>query len=105
VRTIKRSALFKRQLLQITRGYRQRAGSSTALKFVSEVESAIEFVAGQPDACAVYTRLAGIDFRKWRVSGFPVSVFFRVAGDNVIVLEALYAHRMDIAARIQSEIE
>jgi mRNA-degrading endonuclease RelE of RelBE toxin-antitoxin system len=50
-------------------------------------------------------RLEGKGFRKWRVGGFPVSVFFRIENEDVIVLEALYAHRMDIAARFTDDIE
>jgi len=103
--TIRRSALFKRQLLQITSGYRERAGSQIALKFVDEIEHSIAFIAGQPEACAIYTKLEGKEFRKWRVGGFPVSVFFRMEGEDVIVLEALYAHRMDIAGRFSDDIE
>lgn len=103
--TIKRSALFKRQLIQIIRGYHERAGSDIALKFVEEIEESIKFIAGRPSACAVYTRLQGKEFRKWRIGDFPVSVFFRMEGADVIVLEALYAHRMDIATRFPDEIE
>lgn len=103
--TIKRSALFKRQLIEIISGYRKRAGSDVALKFVDEIERSIAFIAGKPNACAVYTRLEGKKFRKWRVGGFPVSVFFRIEDGDVIVLEALYAHRMDIAARFPKDIE
>jgi hypothetical protein len=51
--TIKRSALFRRQLLQITSGYRERTGSNIALKFVDEIERSIAFIAGQPCACAI----------------------------------------------------
>lgn len=103
--TIKRSGLFKRQLIQITRGYRERAGSDIALRFVDKIEDAVEFIASRPQACAIYTRLDDKEFRKWRIGGFPVSVFFRTESNGVIVLEALYAHRMDIAARFPDDIE
>ncbi|MFV0302499.1 MAG: type II toxin-antitoxin system RelE/ParE family toxin [Paracoccus sp. (in: a-proteobacteria)] len=101
---IQRSALFKRQFLEITTGYRDRAGSAVALDFVDRIDESIRFIASKPRACATYTTLRGIEFRKWRVSGFPVSVFFRISGESTIILEALYAHRMNIAARFPDEI-
>lgn len=103
--TIRRSALFKRQLLEITSSYRARAGSALALRFVDEIEACVAFIAGQPLACAVYARLEGHEFRKWRVSGFPVSVFFRLESPDAIVLEALYAHRMNISARLRDDVK
>ena len=101
---IVRSALFKRQFLEITAGYRERAGSSIALKFVDKIEDSISFIAARPLACAVYTRLEDKEFRKWRVPDFPVSVFFRLENDDTIVLEALYAHRMNIGSRLTKDI-
>ena len=74
---IVRSALFKRQLLDITARYRERAGLPVALKSVDQIEGSIAFIAAKPLACAVYTRLQGKEFRKWSVKDFPVSVFFR----------------------------
>ena len=100
-----RSALFKRQLLDITASYRTRAGSPIALKFVDRIEDGIRFIAARPLTCAVYTRLDGKEFRKWGLKDFPVSVFFRLDGEDTIVLEALYAHRMNIAARLPQDIE
>ena len=57
------------------------------------------------NACAIYMRIHGKEFRKWRVTEFPVSIFFRTEGPGVIVLEALYAHRMHIGARLRDDIE
>lgn len=102
---IERSALFKRQLLEITAGYRERAGSEIALNFVDQVEACIRFISSKPRACAVYTSLEGREFRKWRVGNFPVSAFFRIQDDTTIILEALYAHRMNVAARFPHDIE
>ncbi len=102
---IVRSKLFKQQLLEITNNYRDRAGSPVALNFVDEVDAGIRFIAGQPLACAIYTRFQGKAFRKWRLKRFPVSIFFRLDGPNSLVLEALYAHQMNIAARLPREIE
>ena len=104
-RNILRSALFKRQLIDQTAAYRDRAGPPTALTFVDRVEDATRFIAARPLACAVYTEIDGKTFRKWGVNGFPVSIFFRIEPDETIVLEALYAHRMDIAGRLPDELE
>jgi plasmid stabilization system protein ParE len=103
--TIRRSALFKRQLLQITGGYRDRAGSDIALRFVDEIDEGINFIAERPYACAIYTRIEGQEFRKWRIGSFPVSAFFRIDTTGAIVLEALYAHRMNIDQRFVEEVE
>ena len=102
---ILRSALFKRQLIDITSGYRERGGANVALNFVDQAENSIRFIASKPLACPVYTHLEDREFRKWRVKDFPVSIFFRLDNDGVIILEALYAHRMDIAARLPDDIE
>lgn len=102
---ILRSALFKRQLLDMTSGYRERAGSELALRFVDQVEDGVAFIAKRPLACAAYTEVQGKLFRKWSLKGFPVSLFFRVEGDDTIILEALYAHRMDIAGRLPGDVD
>jgi plasmid stabilization system protein ParE len=95
-----RSAAFKRQLIEITSGYRTRAGSKTALKFVDKVNVGIRFIVENPLACAVYTRLENKEFRKWSLQDFPTSIFFRLDSDGTIILEALYAQRMNITARL-----
>ncbi|MFC6658587.1 type II toxin-antitoxin system RelE/ParE family toxin [Roseibium salinum] len=100
-----RSALFKRQLIEFTSSYRLRAGSDIALKFVDQIEESIRFIAIKPVACAVYTRLEGKEFRKWGVKDFPVSIFFRLEGEDTIVRDALYAHRMNVAARFPKDVE
>ncbi len=100
---IQRSALFKRQLIEMTSAYRERAGSPVAMRFVDRIEEGIAFVADKPQACVVYTRLEGKEFRKWTIRDFPVSVFFRIERDDTIILEALYAHRMNIGARLPED--
>lgn len=100
-----RSALFKRQLIEITSGYRVRAESEIALKLVDQIDAGIRFIATRPLACAVYTRLEDKEFRKWRVQDFPVSIFFRLEGEDTIILEALYVHRMNIATGLPKDVE
>lgn len=102
---ILRSATFKRQLIDITKGYRARAGATVALQFVDQVDASIRFIAAHPLACAIYTELDGNAFRKWGLKSFPVSLFFRIDPDGAIRLEALYAHRMNIADRLMDDID
>lgn len=102
---ILRSALFKRQLLDMTSGYRERAGSEVALRFIDQIEDGVAFIIKRPLACAVYIEVQGRVFRKWSLKGFPVSVFFRLEGDDTLILEALYAHRMNIAGRLPGDVE
>ena len=97
---IVRSVLFRRQLHEITASYQERAGSDIALKFVDQIDEGVRFIAAKPLACAVYTRLEGKEFRKWRLKSFPISICFRLENADALVLEALYAHRMNIAARL-----
>lgn len=102
---IQRSALFKRQFLEITKSYHERAGAAVALSFVERIDESVRFIASKPRACATYTTLKGMEFRKWRVNGFPVSVYFRISDESTIILEALYPHRMNISARFPDEIK
>lgn len=101
---IVRSALFRRQLLDITASYKERAGSDIALKFVDEIDNAVSFIAAKPLACAIHTRLDGKEFRKWRLESFPISIFFRLESVDTLVLETLYAHRMNIALRLPNDM-
>ncbi|MEO0412176.1 MAG: type II toxin-antitoxin system RelE/ParE family toxin [Pseudomonadota bacterium] len=102
---IRRSDLFKRQLLNITASYRDRAGKLIALKFVDQIEESVKFIANKPLACVIYTQLDGKEFRKWHLKSFPVSIFFCVKSPDTIILEALYSHRMNIAARLSRDTE
>lgn len=102
---IVRSALFRRQLLDIAASYKERAGSDIALKFVDEIDNAVSFIAAKPLACAIHTRLDGKEFRKWRLKSFPISIFFRLESVDTLVLETLDAHRMNIALRLPNDME
>ena len=108
---IQKSALFKRQLLAFAKKYALdvNAGKMIALRFIDEVEAATNFISKNPFACGIYhaakshDQLHRYEFRKWRVKTFPHSIFFRVNGDT-IMLEAIYAHKMDITGRFSSDI-
>ncbi len=88
----------------MTENYRDRAGAAVAHKFIGQVDDAVRFIVLHPLACAVYTELDGHEFRKWSLGGFPVSVFFRREEDATIILEALYAHRMNIDVRLHDDL-
>lgn len=106
-----KSALFLRQLQAFAAAYRNdlNAGNPVALRFVDGVEAACSFIQKRPLACGIYHEaslhpdLKSYEFRKWRVKGFPHSIFFRIDGD-VILLEAIYAHKMDIAGRLPDDL-
>lgn len=109
--TLHKSALFLRQLKVFTLAYRDdpNAGKNVALRFVDGVEAASAFIQERPLACGIYHEaslhpdLKRYEFRKWRVTRFPHSIFFRVEG-KVILLEAIYAHRMNVAGRLPDDV-
>ncbi len=108
---VQKSGLFKRQLLSFAKNYKDRASIEVAENFLDATEAAIAFIAHKPLACALYLgaknhkTLKDIEFRKWPLSGFPHTIYFRIEGDNVIKLEAIYAHRMDTENKFPSELE
>lgn len=71
------------------------------MKFAENVEEAIRFVAENPFACAAYQQVREKTVRKWMVKGFPVSVFFTVRDPETVVMEGVFAHRMDIPRRLK----
>jgi plasmid stabilization system protein ParE len=99
--TVKRSALFKRHLTDFVQGYMELAGAEVANRFIDALEKSICFIANHPDACTPY-EVNGLHFRKWNISGFPHAIYFRVQNKTVI-MEAVYAHRMDRACRLPSD--
>jgi hypothetical protein len=101
--TVKRSALFKRQLTDFVQGYMNLAGAEVANRFIDGLEKSILFVAAYPDACPPY-KFNGLHFHKWNVSGFPHAIYFRME-DKTIIMEAVYAHRMDRSSRLPTDLE
>lgn len=109
--TLKKSSLFIKQVDIFSHEYKSSSGVDVATRFVDAVEEAIEFVQNRPLACRVYqeskqhSKLQQYEFRKWWVKGFPYSIFFRVSDDKEILLEAIYAHKMDIAKRFSHDLK
>ncbi len=107
---VRKSKLFKRQLLGFAENYKEVADLKTANRFLDYVDDAIKFINKSPLACAVYFEsqefevLQEYEFRKWSVKVFPHSIFFRITDDKIILIEAIYAHRMNTIKRISSDI-
>ena len=84
MKNIQKSALIKRQLINFVQDYNQRAGAELAEKFIDAVERSVDFIQQKPLACSIYTEsskhpiLQKYEFRKWRIDGFPHSIFFRI---------------------------
>jgi hypothetical protein len=108
---IQKTALFRRQVVLFAREYAQdiNAGETVALRFVDRVEEATRFIQSNPFACSVYQdakkhpKLQEGEYRKWRIKGFPHSVFFRVE-DHTIIVAGVYAQKMNIAVRFPSDL-
>ena len=101
---ITRSALYKRQFLEFAQNYKARAGKQVAHNFANNVEARANFIARNPQACSVYMKIRGKEFRKWGIKDSPHSIFFRIETDKIIILEAIYAHRMNSVKRFPSEV-
>ena len=108
---IKTSALFDKQLFEFAENYKQKADLETADRFLDCVDDSMGHIGKSPLSCVVYHELKKIEglqeyeFRKWRVPVFPFSIFFRILDDEIILIEAIYAHRMDIGKRLRTERE
>jgi len=105
---IKKSTLFKQQLITFAHNYKNDVGEDIAERFIDEISNAVEFITNNPLACAVYLdareerSLKQYEFRKWRVKIFPHSIIFRVESETII-LEAVYAHKMNATKRFLYE--
>ncbi len=107
---IRKSDLFKRQLIDFAINYKDRAGAIVAENFITSVESALNFIQTNPLACPLYLDaqshelLKAHNFRKWTLDAFPHSIYFRV-NDTIISIEVIYAHRMHSIKRLAAEID
>ena len=98
---VMKSSLFEEQALAFIKGYRARAGNIVARNFAAGIDASICFISKNPQACAVYTHIGAYEYRKWGVKEFPHSIYFRISNDTII-LEAIYAQRMEIEGRFLS---
>jgi len=108
---IRKSAVYERQLEGFAEDYRDRAGIEIAYNFLDGIDESVEFIGKMPKACMVAHDLKLVEgleeyeFRRWKVRGFPHSIFFRITDDRTILLEAIYAQKMDITNRLPSDID
>jgi hypothetical protein len=97
---IRKSKLFKKQLLEFAENYKERADLKTANRFLDSVDDAMKFVSKSPLACAVYFEsqnsetLKEYEFRKWSVKIW----FCRINYKNA------YFKRADVPASVTRRI-
>ena len=101
--TVHKSALFMRQWQTYAQNYKDRAGIQIAERFIAAVEGALLFIGTSPLSCPLYDTskeeaLKFHHFRRWNVSKFPNTLFFRLEETQIFV-DLIYAQRMDIAHR------
>ena len=89
--------------------YKDKAGMAIAERFITAVEETLDFIRQNAYACPVYETgegdedLLAYQFRKWNLRGFPHMVLFRLKDSSTILIEVLYAHKMDIASRLRND--
>lgn len=104
--TLKKSSLFKHQLIYFAKNYKEIAN-----RFLDSVENSLSFIQSKPLACSIYQDakkhplLQQYEFRKWPIKGFRHYVFFRVLDNQEILLEAIYAYRMDTITHFGSDFK
>jgi hypothetical protein len=102
--------LFNRQLARFALDYKQRVDVETALRFLEFTEKAIDFIANNPFACPCYEHGASdnmfrdLEYRKWGLHKFPHHLLFRMDDDKTILLEAIYAQKMDVGVRLGNDL-
>lgn len=100
--TIKKSTLFMQQWKSHAQYYKSSVNMNTAERFIVAVDETLNFIAQNPYACNLYDTGEGYDdlhmyqFRKWNLHGFPHKVLFRMDDNSTILIEVLYADKMDI---------
>jgi hypothetical protein len=107
---VKKSDLFIQQWRLSALDYKERAGVQVAGHFIDAVEQALEFISENPLACsrynpgADYEDLLEYDFRKWPLKKFPHSIFFRIVNNDTVLVELIYAHKMNIFGRLLKDV-
>ena len=104
-----KSKLFQRMRIEFARDYAKRAGVKTAHRFADEVEECLRFIQSSPLLCSVYDvgedseDLSSFQYRKWQLNKFPHIVIFRIQESQTLLVEAIYAQKMDIQKRLPEE--
>jgi hypothetical protein len=106
---MRRSKLFMQQWKNYARAYRDRAGINIAERFIVAVDEALRFIHRSPYACSIYDPgeeygdLQAYQFRKRNLHDFPHAILFRVGDDATIFVEVIYAHKMNMSARLAAD--
>lgn len=91
--------------------YQHKAGEEVAERFIVAVDNALLFIAQRPNACSIYEvsyeadGIRGYHFHKWQVRGFPHMVLFHMIDAETVLVDAIYAQRMDIPVHIAEDME
>lgn len=105
---LKQSGIFLQQWQNIADYYNKKAGKNIAVKFVHSVDSALLFINKNPYACAFYDAgedFINLQFRKCNLKNFPHVILFHIVNSNLILVDAIYAHKMSISSRLGSEVK
>ena len=107
--SIHKTSLFVGQVRSYITYYKQNAGNKIAEKFYLSLEDALGFISKNPYACPIYDLeefddLRERKFRKWNLSGFPHIILFRIMDKNIIKIDAIYAHKMNLSSRTKKDI-
>jgi plasmid stabilization system protein ParE len=106
-----KSRLFMQQWEGFASDYQHKAGDEVAERFIIAVDNALLFVAERPNACPIYEvgydadDIRGYHFHKWQVRGFPHIVLFHMIDAETVLVDAIYAQRMDIPVHITEDLE
>jgi plasmid stabilization system protein ParE len=108
--TLLKSKLFMQQWADIALSYQHKAGEEVAERFIAAVEKALDFIKERPNACPIYEvgqeadDLQRYSFQKWQLRGFPYLVLFHRMNKETVLVDAIYAHRMDIPLHVKEDI-
>jgi hypothetical protein len=109
--TLLKSRLFMQQWTEFASDYQGKAGDALAERFIVAVDNALLFIEERPNACPIYEvgqeadDIRGYRFHKWQVRGFPHMVLFHMIDAETVLVDAIYAQRMDIPVHITEDLE
>jgi plasmid stabilization system protein ParE len=109
--TVLKSRLFMQQWQDFAADYQSIAGEGVAERFIIALDNALKFIAERPHACPVYEvgqeadDMRGYRFHKWQLCGFPHLVLFHIRDADTVLVDAIYAQRMDIPSHMAEDME
>jgi plasmid stabilization system protein ParE len=97
-----KSASFIQQMRETARYYKTQGGTRLAKRFLAAVDDSVLFIRQSPYACSFYANdVHGYthSFRKRNLPTFPYAIYFHIEQETKIILDVLYAHKMDVTSR------